>query len=60
MSEQIPEADAAEQAAPVAEDEEMEEGTEWPSEPPELPYDADEADVAEQIRVVAQDEDDYR
>lgn len=57
MSEQtpeIPEADAAEQAVTLTDEDE---DAVWPE---ELPDDADEGDAAEQIRVVKLDEDDYR
>jgi hypothetical protein len=51
---EIPEADAAEQAVTLTDEDE---DAPWPQ---ELPDDADEADAAEQIRVVKLDEDDYR
>lgn len=50
---EVPEADAAEQATPLVDDEE----TGWPR---RLPDDADEGDAAEQVRQVTLDEDDYR
>ncbi|GLZ06976.1 hypothetical protein Acsp03_44420 [Actinomadura sp. NBRC 104412] len=54
FDEEAPEADAAEQRAPVG----GEEGaTGWPG---QVPFDANEADAAEQSWVVELDEDDYR
>ncbi|MFB4312672.1 FAD-dependent oxidoreductase [Actinomadura sp. 21ATH] len=57
LSEEAPEADAAEQRIAVQDEEERTGDGEWPQ---QVPFDADEADAAEQGRVVELDEDDYR
>lgn len=58
LSPEVPEADVAEQAAPVhVEDLVADEDEGWPE---HLPDDAAEGDAAEQIRIVELDEDDYR
>jgi hypothetical protein len=58
LSSEVPEADVAEQAAPVHEEDFVSDEDEgWPE---HLPDDAAEGDAAEQVRVVELDEDDYR
>ncbi|XVQ12792.1 hypothetical protein ACQP1W_09615 [Spirillospora sp. CA-255316] len=54
LSDDAPEADAAEQRIALRDDEDR---PDWPQ---PVPFDADEADAAEQRRVVELDEDDYR